>query len=53
VIEGGRARGRTIRVGQQGSGFVEVLDGLQPGDVVVMYPDERVRDGVRVGSARP
>jgi HlyD family secretion protein len=53
VIEGGRARGRTIRVGQQGSGFVEVLDGLQPGDVVVMSPDERVRDGVRVGSARP
>ncbi len=52
LIAEGRARERVVVVGHQSSTAVEILDGLQPGQLVVRHPTERVKDGVRV-SARP
>lgn len=51
VVEGGRAHEKRVTIGHRGDEFVEVTGGLAEGDAVVLYPDERVRDGARVGSA--
>lgn len=47
-IEGGRARRLVVRLGQRNSEVAEVRDGLRPADRVVLYPSDRVVDGVRV-----
>lgn len=48
VVTGGRARLRRIETGERSGQAVEVVEGLEPGDLVVRHPDERIRDGVRV-----
>lgn len=48
VAEEGRARIRSVVVGQRNSLSVEIREGLQPGDKVVLYPSDRIRDGVAV-----
>jgi HlyD family secretion protein len=48
VVEGGRARLRTVTLGHQGTRDVEVTQGLAPGNVVIRHPDERIRNGTRV-----
>jgi len=48
VLSGGRARLRPVTVGQQGARAMEVLAGLESGDVIVRHPDERIGDGKRV-----
>jgi HlyD family secretion protein len=48
VIEAGRARLRTVRIGQRNGTTAEVLDGLKAGERVVVHPSDRVVDGVRV-----
>ena len=48
LVKNGRARLRAVRVGHRSSSEVEVLDGLQPGEPVVVYPSDAVGDGVRV-----
>lgn len=48
VREGGRARLRPIRTGEWGPDRVQVIDGVEEGDDVVLYPSDRVADGVRV-----
>jgi HlyD family secretion protein len=48
VVEDGRAALRTVRIGHRGTERAEVLQGLRAGDRVVMFPSDRVRDGVRV-----
>lgn len=52
AVEDGRVRLRRVVSGHFGGDRVEIRDGLQPGAVVVLYPDERLRDGVRVRSSR-
>ena len=37
-----------IRPGRRNGSEVEVLDGLKPGEQVVLYPTDNVADGVRV-----
>ena len=46
----GRARLCVIEIGDQTGIETEVLSGLQAGDTVVVYPSDRVRDGVAVRS---
>jgi HlyD family secretion protein len=48
VIEGGRARLRTVRLGRGNGVETEVLDGLAEGAQVVVYPGDKVADGTRV-----
>lgn len=48
VVENGRAVERRVEVGHRAGAFVEVVGGIAPGDVVVLYPAERVDDGERV-----
>lgn len=47
-IAGGRARLTPIRVGAMTDREVEVLAGLSPGDRLVAFPSDKVRDGVRI-----
>ncbi|MCC5996971.1 MAG: efflux RND transporter periplasmic adaptor subunit [Oceanicaulis sp.] len=48
--EDGRASAvqRTVRLGQRQSGYFEVLDGLQPGELIVVHGVHRLRDGMPV-----
>jgi HlyD family secretion protein len=48
VSDGDRARPRDVTVGRQGEFEVQILDGLQAGDVVVRHPTDQIVDGVRV-----
>lgn len=48
VVEGGRARERIVRVGEQGAFEAEVREGLAEGERVVLHPSDRLRDGARV-----
>jgi HlyD family secretion protein len=50
-LEGGRARTRTVRIGDASGDAVEVLEGLAAGDRVLVHPGDTVRDGVRVRPA--
>lgn len=56
VIEGGRARVRTVRIGHVNDTFGEVLGGLSEGEQVVLNPANALQDGLRVtvreGAAR-
>lgn len=47
-IERGRARLTKVRVGAMTDREAEVTAGLSPGDRVVVFPSDRVRDGARV-----
>jgi HlyD family secretion protein len=44
----GRARLTPVNVGQRGEELATVTDGLEAGAIVIEYPSDAVRDGVRV-----
>jgi HlyD family secretion protein len=48
VVERGRARERSVRVGRQALEQAELLDGLTPGTRVVLRPDDRIADGTGI-----
>jgi multidrug efflux system membrane fusion protein len=49
VVEGGKARMRPIQQGlRTGSGLVEILSGLKPGETVVTEGSDRLADGIPV-----
>lgn len=48
VVEGGRARLRAVEAGRSNGVETQVLGGLEPGERVIVYPGDRVADGVRV-----
>ncbi len=48
VVVDGRAHLRFVKVGHSSSTETQILDGLKPGDEVILYPGSRVRDGERV-----
>lgn len=50
AIEGGRARLRTVTVGHSNGLQTEIVGGVTEGTAVVIYPGDRVADGVRVSS---
>jgi HlyD family secretion protein len=47
-IEAGRARLRPVKVGALTDQDAEILSGLSAGERLVMFPSDRVRDGVAV-----
>ena len=48
VGEGNRADQREIRIGHASGRFTQVLEGLEAGERVILNPDERIEQGVRV-----
>lgn len=52
AVREGRAVRQPIRIGRRNGVEVQVLDGLRPGDEVVLYPGDTVEDGVRLEVAR-
>jgi HlyD family secretion protein len=48
VVSGGRARLQPVKVGRSSGTAMQVLGGLKEGDVVILYPGDRVRDDQRV-----
>lgn len=48
VVEAGRARVRTVKVGRSNGVQTEILEGVRAGDRVVVYPGDKVTDGTRV-----
>jgi HlyD family secretion protein len=52
VVRDGRAESRVLRIGHVGGALAEVLAGVRPGDEVVVFPSDQLRDGVRVTSRK-
>ena len=48
VVEEGRARRRVVVIGQRNEDAVEIVDGLEAGDRVILFPPEAVDEGVDV-----
>ena len=48
VIEGGRARLRALKVGRTSGTETEVLDGVKEGEEMILYPGDRIKEGLRV-----
>lgn len=47
-VENGRARLSPVKTGMRSATHMQVLDGLKEGDVVIVQPDDRVAEGVRI-----
>ncbi len=48
VVDAGRARLRPVDLGRSNGAHAEVVAGLEPGDVVVVYPPDSLTDGDRL-----
>lgn len=48
VMEGSKARRRNLKVGHSNGLETEVLEGLREGERVIVYPGDKIADGVRV-----
>jgi HlyD family secretion protein len=48
VVDQDRARRRTVQIGLRNGLEAEVLEGLDAGEVVVVFPGDTLRDGARV-----
>lgn len=48
VVSGGRVSLRTIKIGRTNGWETEIREGLAEGEQVVVYPGDKVADGVRV-----
>lgn len=46
--EGGRVERHSIRIGRRNGEEAQILEGLAEGDTVIVYPSDRVHDGVRI-----
>lgn len=47
-VENGRATLRTVTIGREAGEWTQVMDGIEEGDRVIVDPDERIEDGVRI-----
>lgn len=50
VVEYGRARRRTVAIGQQNSEDAQILDGLSEGETLILHPPNQLIDGTIVDS---
>jgi HlyD family secretion protein len=48
VVDGSRVRRHEVTVGQFGGFAAEIREGVSPGEMVVLYPSDRLADGVRI-----
>lgn len=52
VVQDGRLREQEVEVGQRNQDEAQVLKGLQPGELIVRFPSNELKDGVRVEERR-
>jgi HlyD family secretion protein len=52
VVKSGRAEARSVRIGHIGGAAAEVLAGIEAGDVVVLFPSDQVKAGIRVAARK-
>lgn len=52
VVDGDRARLRSIEIGQRGVRDVQIISGLNEGDTIVIHPSEQLVDGGLVAPRR-
>jgi HlyD family secretion protein len=48
VRQQGRARERLVQIGERNADEAQIVQGLQAGEEVLMYPGNQVRDGTRI-----
>lgn len=48
IVENGRARLRTIKIGQRNGAEAQILEGVRERDQIVLYPPDTLADGDRV-----
>jgi HlyD family secretion protein len=48
VVDGGKARRRTVRIGRNNGTQAQVLEGLKTGETVILYPPSDLSAGTRV-----
>lgn len=48
VVVDGHAQRRLVKIGERNLHAARVLDGLKPGEQVILHPSDRVADGVRI-----
>lgn len=53
LADGGRARRVAVEIGASGATAAEVRSGLAAGQRVVLFPDDRIADGVRLRESTP
>ncbi|MDP2284020.1 MAG: hypothetical protein Q8L06_07765, partial [Pseudohongiella sp.] len=51
VVQEGRASLRAVQIGDRNREHAQVLDGAQPGDMVILFPSDLVVEGVEVSSS--
>jgi HlyD family secretion protein len=47
-VEDGRARSIRVDVSRDNGRSAQILDGIEPGQTIVLYPGEQIEDGTRV-----
>jgi HlyD family secretion protein len=50
VDSDGRSQRRIVQIGERNLHAARVIEGLKPGEKVVLHPSDRVTNGVRIGS---
>ena len=50
AVEQGKAVKRRVEVGQRNGLDAQVVSGIKAGEQVIVHPDDRVREGVRVAA---
>jgi HlyD family secretion protein len=50
VVEDGRARMETLRIGERNATDVQIVEGLAVGQLVLLHPPDTITDGTRVTS---
>lgn len=53
AVENGRARQRSVQIGQRNEDEVQVISGLQAGATIVRFPGNQLSDGARVEALPP
>ncbi|MEO0998443.1 MAG: HlyD family efflux transporter periplasmic adaptor subunit, partial [Pseudomonadota bacterium] len=48
AVRDGRARLQSVAVGRRNGRDAEIVEGLAPGDSVILHPNDRIADGTRV-----
>lgn len=51
-VEDGQAHATRVDVGRDNGRSAQILDGIAPGETIVLYPGEQIEDGTRVAQRR-